>query len=74
MKKHAHFDSLVGLTLIAAFAVSLAACKKQEPPAPVPQPKAATETEVTQADSGTTTTYAPPAAEPQQPPATAPAQ
>jgi hypothetical protein len=70
MKTHACFDSLARLALVAAFAVSLAACKKPETPTPIPEPKAA-QTEVTQSDPGTTTTYAPPAAEPQQPPANA---
>ena len=70
MKTHARFDSLARLALFAALATSLAACKKPEVPTPSPEPKAA-ETEVTQSDAGTTTTYAPPAAEPQQAPANA---
>ena len=53
------------LALLAAFAVSLAACKKPEDPAqPAPQ---AAQNEVTQSDSGTTTTFAPPADEPGAP-------
>jgi hypothetical protein len=58
--------------LAAAVAAGFTACKKPEEPTPTPAPQAA-ETEVTQSDSGTTTTYAPPAAEPQSAPA-APAQ
>jgi hypothetical protein len=67
MKTHARFDSLARLALLVALATSLAACKKPEVPTPTtPEPKAA-QTEVTQSDAGTTTTYAPPAAEPQAP-------
>ncbi|MEJ1960573.1 MAG: hypothetical protein WDO56_03105 [Gammaproteobacteria bacterium] len=63
MKMDARFDSVARLALLAAFAVSLAACKKPEMPTPTPEPKAAAsaQTEVTQSDSGTTTTYPPPA-------------
>lgn len=53
------------LALLAAFAVSLTACKKPEEPTPTPAPQA--QTEVTQSDSGTTTTFPPPAEEPQAP-------
>ncbi len=70
MKTHARFDSLARLALLLVLATGLAACKKPEVPTPTPEPKAA-QTEVTQADAGTTTTYAPPSAEPQQAPANA---
>jgi hypothetical protein len=65
MKMHA--QGLAQLALLAAFAASLAACKKPEEPTPTPAPTAA-QTEVTQHDAGTTTTFAPPADEPQAPP------
>jgi hypothetical protein len=61
-------EGLTGVALLAAFAVSIASCKKQDVPTPTPEPKAA-QTEVTQSDSGTTTTFAPPAEEPTAPPA-----
>lgn len=71
MKTPDRFDSLARLTLLAAFAVSVAACNKPETPTPTPEPKAAAQTEVTQSNAGTTTTFAPPAAEPQQAPTNA---
>lgn len=62
-------EGMTLIALLAAFAVSIAACKKQEVPTPTtPEPKAA-QTEVTQSDSGTTTTFPPPAEEPKAPPA-----
>jgi hypothetical protein len=59
-------DRLTRIVLLAVVAVSIAACKKQEVPTPTPEPKAA-QTEVTQSDAGTTTTFAPPAEEPKAP-------
>jgi hypothetical protein len=59
-----------GALLAASLAMALASCKKQEEPTPTPAPRAA-QTEVTTSDSGTTTTFAPPADEPQSPPANA---
>ena len=61
-------EAMTRIALLAALAVSIGACKKQEVPTPTPEPKAA-QTEVTQSDSGTTTTFAPPAEEPKAPPA-----
>jgi hypothetical protein len=73
MKIHARFNSLVPMAVLAALALGLSACKKPpEAPTPSPEPKAA-QTEVTQSDSGTTTTFAPPAEAPQESPPT-PAQ
>ena len=70
MKMHA-----TGLAIIAGALVivlGVAACKKAPDPTPAtPAPQAAPQTEVSQSDSGTTTTYAPPAPEPQAPPANA---
>jgi ABC-type uncharacterized transport system auxiliary subunit len=61
-------EAMTRVVLVAAFALSIAACKKQDVPTPTPEPKAA-ETEVIQSDSGTTTTFAPPAEAPQAAPA-----
>jgi len=67
MKIHARFNSLVPMAVVAALALGLSACKKPpEAPTPSPEPKAAADTEVTQSDSGTTTTFAPPAQAPQE--------
>ena len=77
MKMHARGLAGVGLRVASVAAGALviilgvAACKKAPDPTPTPAPQAAPQTEVTQSDSGTTTTYAPPAAEPQAPPANA---
>ena len=73
MKIHARFSSRVPLALLATVALGLSACKQPEVPAPKPAEPKAAQTEVTQSDSGTTTTFAPPAPEPKQetPPATA---
>jgi hypothetical protein len=66
MKIHARFNSLVPVAALAALTLGLSACNKPpETPTPTPEPKAAG-TEVSQSDSGTTTTFAPPAAEPKQ--------
>ena len=78
MKMHAHFkarfDSLLPVAALATMALALSACNKPpETPKPAPEPKAA-QTEVTSSDSGTTTTFAPPAPEPQAPPASTAAQ
>ena len=74
MKIHARFDSLAPVAVLAALALALSACNKPpETPKPDTEPKAA-QTEVTQSDSGTTTTFAPPAPEPQAPPASTAAQ
>jgi hypothetical protein len=71
MKIHARFDSLAPVAVLAALALALSACNKPpEAPKPDAEPKAA-QTEVTQSDSGTTTTYAPPAPEPQSAPTAA---
>lgn len=65
MKIHARINSLVPLAAVA-LAFGLSACNKPpETPAPSSEPRAA-ETEVTQSDSGTTTTFAPPAPAPQE--------
>jgi hypothetical protein len=61
-------EGMTRLTLLVVFAVSVAACKKHEEPTPTPEPKAA-QTEVTQSDAGTTTTFAPPAEAPTAAPA-----
>ena len=53
-----HVQGLARLVLLVALPASLVACKKAEPPTPSPEPTAA-QTEVTQSDSGTTTTFAP---------------
>jgi hypothetical protein len=75
MKMHAETQTLwarytKGAVLAVSLAMALASCKKQEEPTPTPAPQAA-QTEVTQSDGGTTTTFAPPADEPQSPPANA---
>jgi hypothetical protein len=73
MKMHARSLARVGPIAAIALAIVLgvAACKKAPEPTPTPSPQAAPRTEVTQSDSGTTTTFAPPAAEPQAPPTNA---
>jgi hypothetical protein len=71
MKIHARFDSLAPVAALAALVLALSACNKPpESPKPDAEPKAA-QTEVTQSDSGTTTTFAPPAPEPQSAPTAA---
>lgn len=54
---------IVPMAFVAAWAATLAGCKKPDEPVPAPQ---AAQTEITQSDSGTTTTFAPPAPEPQE--------
>jgi hypothetical protein len=74
MKTHARFSSLGTVAMLAAIALGVSACKKPEVPTPAPTEPKAAQTEVSQSDSGTTTTFAPPAPEPKQetaPPASA---
>jgi hypothetical protein len=60
------------LMLAAATAVlAIAACKKPDAPAPnAPAEPQAAQTSVTESANGKSTTFAPPAAEPQEPAAT----
>ena len=60
--------TMVVLALVSTGACALVSCKK--PPEPTPEPQVR-QTEITQSDAGTTTTFAPPAPEPQAPAANA---
>jgi hypothetical protein len=71
-----HSQGMVRLALLAtsvAMVASIGACKQREEPTPTPAPQAA-QNEVTQHESGTTTTFAPPAPAPQAAPASPAAQ